>query len=83
MSARTKFELLRWVYHIFLFSIGIGAIVLLSEFLIGPVYGWWIYDHLYQFPTSQRLLRLAMTTVELSVFVGTGSWYYEKRKSGR
>lgn len=83
MKAKTSFELWRWGYFVILFLVGTGLIVLIGEFLAGPLLRWLFYDTPYTLPDWDRAKRWALGVLFIGFFAGTLSWYAEKRSSGR
>lgn len=83
MKPKTSFELWRWSCFVLFWLIAIGIIVLIGEFLAGPLIRWLLNDIPYQLPTWDRARRWALGILFIGFFGGTVSWYYEKRSSGR
>jgi hypothetical protein len=83
MKPKTSFELWRWIYFVFFWLITMGLIVLIREFLAGPLLHWLLYDIPYTLPSWDRIKRWALGILFIGFYAGTISWYYEKRRSGR
>lgn len=84
MSPKIKFELWRWSYFVVLFLlIGTFGLLLAGPFLVVPFIQWFLHDIPYTLPAWDRMIRLALGVLFLGFFIGTVSWYYEKRSSGR
>jgi hypothetical protein len=83
MKPKTSFELFRWIYHLLLWFIGMGLSVVILELVAGPALQWLLYDIPYQLPTWNRAGRITVFVVLFSLAVGTITWFYEKKASGR
>jgi len=83
MKPKTSFELWRWTYFVIFWFITMGLIVLVAEFLAGPLIVWLLNDIPYSLPSWDRAKRWALIILFIGFFAGTLSWYYEKRSSGR
>jgi hypothetical protein len=83
MRSSTSFELWRWIYHVILFFVGTGLIVLIGELLVGPLLQWQLYNVPYHLPTLNRAGRWTLGVLFIGFIAGTLSWYYEKNISGR
>jgi hypothetical protein len=83
MKPKTSFELWRWSYFVILFLAGTALIVLIGEFVAGPLLRWLFDGTPYALPSWNRAKRWALGILFIGFFAGTISWYYEKRSSGR
>jgi hypothetical protein len=83
MKPKTRSDLFRWAYFALLWLVGATAIVVLSEFAVGPALQWLLYDMPYQFPTWERVSRMALFIIFMGFFAGTITWFYEKKTSNR
>jgi hypothetical protein len=83
MKSKTFFELWRWIYFVLFWLIAMGLIVLMGEFLAGPLLGWLFYDLPYALPGWDRAGRWALGILFIGFFAGTITWYYEKHSADR
>lgn len=83
MKPKTSFELWRWSYFVLFWLITMGLLVLIGEFLAGPLLRWLLHDIPYTLPSWNRIGRMVLVVLFIGFSAGTLSWYYEKRSSGR
>lgn len=83
MKPKTSFELFRWSYFVLLWLIVMGFGVTLVEIAVGPALQWLFHDVPYHLPTWNRVGRVVVFVALFSLSVGTLTWFYEKRSSGR
>lgn len=83
MKPKTSFEWFRWIYNVLLWFILATLAVTISELIAGPALQWLLYDIPYQLPTWNRAGRMAVFVILFSLLIGTLTWFYEKKRSGR
>lgn len=72
---KIKEELLVWLRVVAIFLICISLGMVLIELAIAPGLRWLLYDELYRFPSTPRIVVTALRVVILSVGLGTIIWF--------
>ena len=76
-------EISRWAYFVLLWFIIMGVGVPIIELAVGPALQWLFHDVPYEWPTWNRVGRLALFVVFMGFFAGTLTWFAEKKSSSR